>query len=189
MLKTYFLLFYEFSKIGVLAIGGGYAALPFLYYIQSKYDWFSIDELTNMIAVANITPGPVGINMATYTGYTTANLIGAVIATLSIVFLPFIFVLLISKLFNKFKNCNFINGIFLGLRPASCALLSVIAIQLLKNTFIGEGEIQLGAMFANADMKAIFLFILMIIPFSFVKKNPLLIIIAGALGGILIKSF
>lgn len=189
MIKTYFLLFYEFSKIGVLAIGGGYAALPFLYYIQSKYNWFSVDELTNMIAVANITPGPVGINMATYTGYTTGNLIGAVIATLSIVLLPFIIVLFISKLFNKFKNCNFINGIFLGLRPASCSLLSVIALQLLQNTLIGEDDVSFSSMFSQADTKAILLFILMIIPFSFIKKNPLLIIIAGALGGILIKSF
>ena len=65
MLKLYFLLYYEFLKIGIFAIGGGYAALPFLYYIQEQYKWFTIEELTNMIAVSNITPGPIGINMAT----------------------------------------------------------------------------------------------------------------------------
>ena len=89
MLKLYFLLFYEFTKIGLFAIGGGYAALPFLYFIQAKYQWFTIEELTNMIAVSNITPGPIGINMATYTGYTTGGIIGSVIATSAIVFLPF----------------------------------------------------------------------------------------------------
>ncbi|MBQ3641454.1 chromate transporter, partial [bacterium] len=102
MLKVYFLLYYEFLKIGVFAIGGGYAALPFLFYIQSKYNWFSIDELTNMIAVSAITPGPVGINMATYTGFTTGGIIGALISTCAIVTLPFLCVITVIKILNKF---------------------------------------------------------------------------------------
>ena len=187
MLKLYFLLYYEFLKIGVFAIGGGYAALPFLYYVQEQYKWFTIEELTNMIAVSNITPGPIGINMATYTGFTTAGFLGSFIATIGIISVPFIIVIAIIKLFDKFKTCNWISHIFLGLRPASCALLASISIDLIIKT-ITYTKPEYSAQF-QIDYKALILFIVLIIPFSFMKKNPLLAIIAGALGGILLKNF
>lgn len=181
MIKLYFTLFYEFMKIGVFAIGGGYATLPFLYFLQTKYSWFTIDELTNMIAVSNITPGPVGINMATYTGYSTAGLIGSILATIAIVFIPFFIAISMIKIIDKYKTCRAINGIFLGLRPASCALLASIGLKLLYQT-IHTKEIAI-------DYQALILFILLFIPFIFLKKNPLLIIVLGAIGGVLIKSF
>ena len=186
MLKLYFLLYYEFLKIGVFAIGGGYAALPFLYYVQEQYKWFTIEELTNMIAVSNITPGPIGINMATYVGYTTGSFIGSILATIGIVSAPFIIVIAIIKLFDKFKTCSWINHIFLGLRPASCALLTSIGIDLIIKT-ITYTKPEYSAPF-QIDYKALILFIVLIIPFSFMKKNPLLAIIAGGIGGIIIKS-
>lgn len=179
MINIYFLLFWEFLKIGIFAIGGGYAALPFLYYIQNQYHWFSVDELTNMIAVSNITPGPIGINMATYTGYTTAGIWGAIISTLAIVLIPFIIMIVITKLFNKFHTLSFVHDIFTGLRPASCALLTYIGLKLLYKTVT----------IPKLDYQALLLFIILMIPFTLIKKNPLIIIIAGALGGIIIKSF
>ena len=185
MLKLYFLLWYEFTKIGIFAIGGGYAALPFLYYLQSQYEWFTVDELTNMIAVSNITPGPVGINMATYTGYTTAGFLGSLIATVSIVSVPFIIAILITKLFTKFQDNKTVNNLFVGLRAAACALLASIGIKLLYNTVV-ISNIQNDF---NIDYSALILFIILIIPFSFMKKNPLLIILAGAVGGIFIHFF
>lgn len=187
MLKLYFLLTYEFIKIGIFALGGGYAALPFLFYIQQKYNWFSIDELTNMIAVSNITPGPIGINMATYTGYTTGGIIGSLLATTAIVFAPFLMTLAIIKIFNKYKTCSFAGDIFLGLRPASCALLTSIGIQLLYQTVVFSKEEW--SFPVHLDYKALILFIILIIPFSFIKKNPILVIAAGAAGGILINLF
>ncbi len=187
MLKLYFLLFYEFTKIGLFAIGGGYAALPFLYFIQAKYQWFTVDELTNMIAVSNITPGPIGINMATYTGYTTGGIIGSVIATSAIVFLPFLISISMVKLIDKYKACNVTESVFLGLRPASCALLGSIGLKLLYDTII-YSKPEWSFPF-QVDYKALILFIILIIPFSFIKKNPLLIIILGALGGIIIQHF
>ena len=180
MLKLYLLLFWEFMKIGVFAIGGGYAAIPFLFYLQSQYNWFSIDELTNMIAVANITPGPVGINMATYTGYKTAGITGAVISTLSVVLVPFILTIIITKLFTKFQHNENVNMVFAGLRSAACALLTYIAIKLFIQT-ISLKDIN------NFDIPSLILFIVLIIPFSFVKKNPFLTILAGAIGGIAIQ--
>ncbi len=186
MFKLYIMLFTEFSKIGLFAIGGGYAVLPFLYYLQSEYNWFSTDELTNMIAVSNITPGPIGINAATYTGYTTAGIAGALIATLSIVLIPFILTVLITKLFDKFENNKTMCAIFTGLRPAACALLSSIAIKLFYRAIFTDfkslTEFQI-------DISSLILFIILILPFSFIKKNPLITILAGAIGGIIIKSF
>ncbi len=187
MLKLYFLIFYEFMKIGVFAIGGGYAALPFLYYLQEKYNWFSMDELTNMIAVSNITPGPIGINMATYTGYTTANFLGAIIATSAIILIPFIMTIIITKLFVKFQSCSCVNMAFTGLKPAACALLASISIKLFYQTIIRTKDEP--SSFCFIDYQALLLFLLIIIPFIFFKKNPLIVIILGAVGGIVIKGF
>ncbi len=186
MLKLYFLLFYEFTKIGIFALGGGYAALPFLYYLQSQYNWFTIDELTNMIAVSNITPGPIGINMATYTGYTTANLLGAIIATFAIVLVPFIMTVCITRLFTKFQSCNTVCAIFTGLRPAACALLTSIGLKLFYQTITYTEKAW--SFPIQIDYQALILFCILIIPFSLIKKNPLLVIIAGAIGGIIIKA-
>ncbi len=185
MLKLYFLLFYEFAKIGLFAIGGGYAALPFLYYLQEQYNWFTVEELTNMIAVSNITPGPIGINMATYTGFTTAGIMGAFIATTGILFIPFLLTVIITKLFTKFQDNETVKNIFLGLRPAACALLTSIGLKLLYKTLVNN-ELQT---FFHLDYYDLILFLIIFIPFLFLKKNPLLIILAGAIGGILIRCF
>ena len=185
MLKLYLLLYYEFFKIGIFAIGGGYATLPFLYFIQSQYNWFSLEELTNMIAVSNVTPGPIGINMATYTGYTTAGISGSIITTTAIITAPFIIAITIMKLINKFKSCKEVNYIFNGLRPASCALLISIGLKLLYQTITYTEEDW--SMSVQFDYHAILLFIILILPFSFMKKRPLLVILAGALGGIILN--
>ncbi len=186
MLKLYFLLYYEFLKIGLFAIGGGYAALPFLYYMQDAYKWFTVEELTNMIAISNITPGPIGINMATYTGFTTAGFVGSFISTLAIISAPFLIVISIIKLFDKFKSCSWVSHIFLGLRPASCALLTSIGLKLFFQTICKNRPEWSSSL--QFDTDAIILFLLLFIPFMFTKKNPLLAIIAGALGGIIINN-
>ena len=186
MLKLYFLLYYEFFKIGIFAIGGGYAALPFLYFIQTKYNWFTVDELINMIAVSNITPGPIGINMATYTGYTTAGLLGSLLSTIAIVSGPFFFVLAVVKAYNKFKSLKSVNDIFSGLRPAACALLTMITLQLFVKLIYVDG-FSIDELF-NIDYRALIFFLVMMVGFSFMKKNPLLVIVVGAIGGIIVKS-
>ena len=94
MLSTYILLFYEFFKIGIFAIGGGYATIPFLFHLTEIYSWFTPFELTNMIAISNITPGPVGINMATYVGYTTKGILGSLISIIGIIIGPFLITLI-----------------------------------------------------------------------------------------------
>lgn len=181
MLKLYFLLFYEFSKIGVFAVGGGYATIPFLFFLQEKYNWFSVHELTNMIAISNITPGPVGINMATYTGFKVAGLTGSIISTSSIVLLPFLITILITKLFTKFQNNKTVNNIFIGLRPAACALLASIAISLLFNDL----NITRTDLLTKIDYHQLILFLVLLLTLFFFKKNPLITIILGGIGGII----
>jgi len=179
MLKLYFLLFWEFNKIGLLAIGGGYAAIPFLYYLQSRYQWYTLDELADMTAIASITPGPVGINMATFAGLKTAGLFGALTATISIVLCPFISAVIITKLAAKFHNNKNVNFIFSGLRCAASALLSYIALKMLIQAVSFKS-------FLDFDKASLILFAVLIIPFSFVKKNPILTIFLGALGGLFV---
>ena len=187
MLKLHLLLFYEYCKIGTFALGGGYATLPFLYHLQEQYNWYSIDELTTMIAVSNITPGPIGINMATYTGFTTAGITGSIVATSALVFVPFLMTIFITKLFTKFQENKYVLDIFNGLRPAGCALLSSIALKLLyQSVFLNKPELSSPI---QIDMDSLILFMVIFIPFIFTKKNPLLAIIIGAIGGIIIKSF
>ena len=186
MLKTYLLLFYEFFKTGLFAVGGGYATLPFLFYMQQQYNWFSSEELTNMIAVSNITPGPIGVNMATYAGFTTTGIIGSILATTAIMTGPFIFVYIIIKVYNKFKSLQIINDIFLGLRPAACALLFVIGLQLLSKLLYENGFSIINI--NQVDLNALILFLTMLVPSLFFKKNPTMIIFLGAIGGILIKN-
>ena len=139
----YFQLILEFLKIGIFSFGGGYATIPFLYHISEFYNWYSLDELSRMIAVASITPGPVGINVATYAGIKSAGLLGAFLATVSEIFPSFILVLIVAKLLKKFKENFWIRSIIESLKPISCALLVSVVIGLIKP------EIQ--------DIKAMFL--------------------------------
>ena len=94
----------EFFKIGVFSVGGGYATIPFLYQLVHEYGWYSTDELTNMIAISMLTPGPVGANMATFAGFQTFGIFGGVVATLALIFPSFLFVCAISKVLKTFRE-------------------------------------------------------------------------------------
>ena len=101
-------LFVEFFKIGLFSFGGGYATIPFLCHISQEYFWYSLEELTHMTAIASITPGPVGINVATYVGYKTAGFLGAMIATVSEMLPSLCLVILVAKFLKKFNDNFFI---------------------------------------------------------------------------------
>ncbi len=131
MIKLYFQLFLQFLHIGVFSFGGGYATLPFLYEIAEKYKWFSVNQLTDMLALSSITPGPIGVNMATFSGYTMAGISGSVTATVAIMLPSFIFVSIVYKILDKFKSNCYIQNIVKSLKPAGCALLSAVGIKLL----------------------------------------------------------
>lgn len=163
----------EFFKIGLFSFGGGYATIPFLYHISQEFNWYSLDELSQMTAVASITPGPVGINVATYAGLKTAGLLGALIATLSEMLPSFILVIIVAKLLKKFSDNFYIKSIIQTLKPVSCALLAFVAINLLKQDI--------------HDTKALILLLALLVLSWKGKKDPLFYILISAIVGVVIS--
>ncbi len=131
MLKLLSQLFLQFFHVGVFSFGGGYATLPFLYDIADKFHWYSAKQLTNMLAISSITPGPVGVNVATFAGFTTAGILGSLVATTAIILPSYIIVTIVFKVIDKFRTNRNIKGAIRGLKPAGCALLSAVGIKLL----------------------------------------------------------
>lgn len=129
----YLKLFCEFFKIGLFSFGGGYSTLPFLYHISARYHWFSESQLSNMLAVSSITPGPVGVNVATFAGFTSAGILGALIATLALILPSYILVVTVSKLLSKFKENKYVQTIIYVIKPTGCALLSYVAWELFRS--------------------------------------------------------
>lgn len=119
----YLQLFWEFLKIGLFAVGGGMATLPFLQDLSESTGWFPQSLITDMIAISESTPGPIGINMATYVGFTVAGIPGAVIATIGEVTPSIIVILIVAAMLTKFRNSKYVENAFYGLRPASSGLI------------------------------------------------------------------
>lgn len=141
----YLLLFWEFFKTGLFTVGGGMATVPFLYEMSDKYpQWFSHEDLANMIAVGESTPGPIGVNVATYVGFVTGegifgSVLGAVIATLGLITPSIIIILIIGAMLKSFKNNKLVNHAFYGLRPASTGLIAAAGLSvLLSNMFLSD---------------------------------------------------
>ena len=163
------ILFWKFFHIGLLSFGGGYAALPFLFHIAENQHWYTVKQLTDMIAVSSITPGPVGINVATFAGFKTAGISGALIATVSIVLPSFILVLIISKLMKKFQNNQYIRSIIYTLKPAGCALLATVGV----NMFLTETNIF-----------SMFLLLFLLVCSLIEKRDPLFYLGLSAVAGL-----
>ena len=122
-MTLYLRLYWEFFKTGLFAIGGGMATLPFLKDIGATTGWFTQTDLMNMLAVSESTPGPVGINMATYVGYTVAGVPGAIIATIGEVTPSIVVILIVAAMLAKFRDSKAVADAFYGLRPAGESLL------------------------------------------------------------------
>ena len=125
----YLRLFFEFCKIGLFSVGGGLATIPFLSDLGTRTGWFTAGDLANMIAVSESTPGPMGVNMATYVGFTAAGVPGGVIATLGLVFPSIVVIFIISKFLQKFRRSKAVDAVFYGLRAASVALITAAMLQ------------------------------------------------------------
>ena len=169
----FLLLSLEFFKIGMFSFGGGYATIPFLYHIAQEYGWYTFDELTQMVAVASITPGPVGINVATYAGLKTAGVVGSLFATISEMIPSLILVLIVSKLLRKFSDNFYVKSITTTLKPISCALLTSVAIGLVKPSL--------------GDLKGMILLAVLLLVSWKSKKDPLFYIIIAALTGVAVS--
>ncbi len=143
----YLRLFYEFFKTGLFAVGGGMATIPFLYNMADATGWFTRIDVDNMIAVGESTPGPIGVNMATYVGYLTgmsegglpSALLGAVVATLGLITPSIIIILIIASFLKSFRNNRYVESAFYGLRPASTGLIAAAGLSVaMANLFYME---------------------------------------------------
>ena len=131
MITTYLQLFWEFFKTGLFAVGGGMATLPFLQAIGESTGWYTYTDLMNMLAVSESTPGPIGINMATYVGFTVAGIPGAVIATIGEVTPSIIVILIVAAVLHSFRNNKYVDRAFYGLRPASTGLIGAACVSVI----------------------------------------------------------
>lgn len=142
----YLQLFWEYFKTGLFAVGGGMATIPFLYDMSDKTGWFTHQDLANMIAVGESTPGPIGVNMATYVGYVTgmaqggigAAIVGAVTASMGLVLPSLIVILIVAAMLKRFKNSPLVQNAFYGLRPASTGLIAAAGISVAVSNLFGS---------------------------------------------------
>ena len=176
---TYLLLFWEFFKTGLFSIGGGLATLPFLYDMADRHPWFTREELANMIAVSESTPGPIGVNMATYVGVKTAGIFGGVLATLALILPSFLIILLIAKMLNRYQNSRTVQSAMSVLRPVSVGLIGAAFLSVLKVSLLTQ----------NAGIKWPALavgVVLLAINLKWEKLHPGILILLGAAAGIVL---
>lgn len=171
-------LFFAFFKIGLFAVGGGLATLPFLYELAEKTDWISIADISNMVAVSESTPGPLGVNMATYVGFIKESIFGGAVSTLGLIMPSLIISLIIAKMLIKFKNSKSVKDVFYGLRPASCGLIAVAGIGVARIAFFSENNF-----FWQGGILAVLIFIAT----RKLKWHPVAFIAISALIGIVFK--
>ena len=145
-MSLYLQLYWEFFKTGLFAVGGGMATLPFLKDIGEKTGWYTYADLMNMLTVSESTPGPIGINMATYVGFTAGGPLGALVATLGEVTPSIIVILIIAALLKNFRDNKYVNNAFYGLRPASTGLIGAACVAVILEVLtsvivLSEGRI------------------------------------------------
>ena len=181
----YLQLFWEFLKIGLFAVGGGMATLPFLQELAVRTGWFSQDLITDMIAISESTPGPIGINMATYVGVNIAGVLGGIVATMGEVIPAVIIVILISKSLERFRSSKVVGDAFYGLRPAVTGLIAAAGIGVVKVAmFHLDLYQQTGAIMDLIDVKKIILFAAAFIGIKKLKWHPVAFIAISAVIGI-----
>ena len=180
-------LFYEFFKTGLFSVGGGLATLPFLYEMSGNTGWFSTADIANMIAVSESTPGPIGINMSTYAGFTTAGVPGGIIASLGLAAPSVIIILIIAKFLEKFRNNRFVEGAFYGLRPASIAMITVAGLNVARVALVNMDALAAGNYGEFFLWKAILLGVAIFIGQRKLKWSPVIFIAIAAVVGIVFQ--
>lgn len=182
-------LFFEFFKTGLFSVGGGMATLPFLYSMSDSTGWFTHAQLADMIAVSESTPGPIGVNMASYVGFTTAGIPGALVATVGLVTPSVIIILIIAKILAAFRQNKYVDAAFYGLRPCSLGLIAAAGLLVVKIAlFDFDLFTQSGNLLDLFKLKSILLAAVLIVLTRFVKQtkklHPVVFILFSAVVGI-----
>lgn len=175
------ILYLEFFKIGLFSVGGGLATLPYLERLCETYQWFTYDELINMIAISESTPGPIGVNMATFAGYQTAGVLGGIVATLGIATPAVLVIGTIAMMLAKFKESKAVNYAFYGIRACVAALIASSCLGIMKTALLLGGEAAL-----PIDLPAVGLFVILVWAITKFKKHPIVYIGLAAVLGLFI---
>ena len=189
-MMLYLRLFWEFFKTGLFAVGGGMATLPFLYSMSDTTGWFTHAQLADMIAVSESTPGPIGVNMATYVGFSTAGIPGAVIATLGLITPSIIIILIIARVLAAFRQNKYVDAAFYGLRPCSVGLIAAAGLLVVKIALFDVDLFrQTGVLLDLFNWKAILLAAVLVVLTRYVKPlkklHPVFFILGSAAIGAL----
>ena len=185
-------LFFEFAKVGLFAVGGGMATVPFMYDIADRTGWFTHELLADMIAVSESTPGPIGVNMATYVGYVTAGYPGSAAATLGLIAPEILVILLVARAMKAFRDHPLVDAGFYGLRPCSVGLIAAAGVLVFRIALLHTDLIGTGADLAQiVNWKAVALAAVLVVCTRYVKKlkglHPVVFILASAAVGILFR--
>ncbi len=184
-------LFFEFFKTGLFAVGGGMATLPFLYDMSARHpDWFSTAQLADMIAVSESTPGPIGVNMATYVGFHTAGILGGLVATLGLAAPSVIIILIIARVLKQFRENKYVDAAFYGLRPCSVGLIAAAGLLVVKIALFDFDAYALSGEIADLfKLKALILAAVLLVLTRAVKAtkklHPIVFILGSAVVGVL----
>ena len=184
-------LYWEFFKVGLFAVGGGLATVPFLYDMGEKTGWFTASTVADMIAVSESTPGPIGVNMATYTGYSTAGILGGICATLGLVTPCIIVILLIALFLKSFRDNRYVTAAFTGLRPASTGLIAASGLSIAVMCFIDTAALSAGDILHAVRLPQLILVAAVLVLTRWVKPtkklHPIIFIAASAVVGIVFR--
>ena len=184
----YLVLLYEFFKTGLFSIGGGLATLPFLSQMGEKYGWFTQEELTNMLAVSESTPGPIGVNMATYVGNTVNGIMGGILTTFALVLPSYLVILIVSKALAHYRDNRYVKGAMDTLRPASLGMVTAAVIGVLQSVLVNmEAVRQLDWLQVIQPVSALLFAVLLFGCIKFKKLHPTVFLAVGAVAGILLK--
>lgn len=196
-MSVYLRLFFEFFKTGLFAVGGGMATLPFLKIMGESTGWFTQTDLMNMLAVSESTPGPVGINMATYVGFTTAGLTGSIVATIGEVTPSIVIILIVAAMLAKFRDSKYVANAFYGLRPASTGLIGAAGAGVVLQVFAGISSSSGDSIFTKysgggaISIKAVILAAVIFVLSRYVKQtknlHPIVFIAISAVAGVVFK--
>ncbi|MGD1822607.1 MAG: chromate transporter [Pleomorphochaeta sp.] len=180
MLTNLLLLFVEFFKIGLFTIGGGLAAIPFINDLSINYPtWITSTDISNMIAISQSTPGPLGVNMATFTGYNVAGVLGGVVASIALAMPAFIIIMIISRYLDHFNQKWYVKDAMYGIKSVVLALIIFAVSKIFIISLFRENN--------SLRLLEFSIYIIFVILYKKIKIHPLFFILAGALIGIVFK--
>ena len=188
----YLQLLWEFFKTGLFAVGGGMATVPFLSEIAERTGWFTQEKLADMIAVGESTPGPIGVNTATYVGYTVAGVPGGIVATLGLVLPSFLIILAVAAFLKTFRTNKYVERVFYGIRPASVAMIAAALVALMRICLVrADAYAATGRIPDLLDWRGLALFAVVWVLSNFVKQtkklHPIVFIGFSTLVGIVFR--